>query len=228
MTRSQPIRPPCGRSSSLIHSGRVAALYSGFRCVRRCAQQSAHVVTRPPCCPLPPVPPASRNGRATTRALRERGRAGRFFHRERAGSARESWFSGLSARKSLILEARAAMNRIRIATSRCVFATSPVFAPAAAVPFSSLSNSLKKKKKEYVEGAKIDRYAMPRVGRVLPRVAGAAYFLGHESEGSATGFSWQMMAIKNLKNQLVTHEKQGMPRIHELFCPSPRRVALGR
>ncbi|HDR9105145.1 TPA: hypothetical protein QDB05_005018 [Burkholderia vietnamiensis] len=120
------------------------------------------------------------------------------------------------------------MNRIRIATSRGVFATSPFFAPAAAVPFSLLSNSLKKKKKEYVEGAEIDRNAMPRVGRVLPRVAGAAYFLGHESEGGATGFSWQMMAIKNLKNQLVTHEKQAMPRIHELFCPSPRRVALGR
>ncbi|WP_260438610.1 hypothetical protein [Burkholderia contaminans] len=120
------------------------------------------------------------------------------------------------------------MNRIRIATSRCVFATSPFFVPVAAVPFSSLSNSLKKKKKEYAEGAEIDRKAMPRVGRGLPRVAGAAYFLGHESEGGATGFSWQMMAIKNLKNQLVTHGKQGLPPIHELFCPSPRRVALRR
>ncbi|MCA8205584.1 hypothetical protein LGM71_31635 [Burkholderia sp. AU33545] len=98
------------------------------------------------------------------------------------------------------------MNRLRIATSRGVFATSPVFAPAAAVPFSLLSNSLKKKKKEYVEGAEIDRNATPRVGRVLPRVAGAAYFLGHESEGGATGFSWQMMASKNLKNQMVTYE----------------------
>ncbi|MBO7930951.1 hypothetical protein J6358_14495 [Burkholderia pseudomallei] len=120
------------------------------------------------------------------------------------------------------------MNRIRIATSRCVFATSPVFAPAAVTHFSSLSNSLKKKKKEYVEAAEIDRNAMPRVECVLPRVADAAYFLGHESEGDATGFSWQMMASKSIKNQSVTYEKQGMPRIHELFCPSPRRVALGR
>ncbi|MGU2441563.1 hypothetical protein ACTXHA_14300 [Burkholderia cenocepacia] len=95
------------------------------------------------------------------------------------------------------------MNRIRIATSRCAFATSPIFAPAAAVPFSLLSNSLKKKKKEYVEGAEIDRNAMPRVECVLPRVADAAYFLGHESEGGATGFSWQMMAIINLMNQRV-------------------------
>lgn len=203
MTPSQPMRPPCGRTPPLILSGRVAALYSGFRCVRRCAQQSAHVVARPPCCPLPPVPPASRNGRATTRALRERGRASRFFHRERAGSARESWFSGVSARKSLIVEKSAAMSRTRIATSRCVFATSPVFAPAAAVPFSLLSNSLKKKKKEYVEGAEIDRNAMPRVRRVLPRVADAAYFLGHESEGGAIGFSWQMMARINVMNQYV-------------------------
>lgn len=206
MTPSQPLRPPCGRTPSLILSGRVAALYSGFRCVRRCAQQSAHVVARPPCCPVPPVPPASRNGRATTRALRERGDPDRFFHRERAGSARESWFSGLSARKSLIVEKSAAMSRIRIAISRGVFATSPVFAPAAAVPFSLLSNSLKKKKNEYVEGAEIDRKAMPRVERVLPSVAGAAYFLGHESEGGATGFSWQMMANENLKNQMVTYE----------------------
>ncbi len=228
MIRSQPMRPQRGRTPSPLLFGRVAALYSGFRCVRRCAQQSAHVVTRPPCCPRPPVPPASRNGRATTRALRERGRPDRFTHGERAGSARESWFSGLSARKSLIVEKSAAMSRIRIAISRGVFATSPVFAPAAAVPFSLLSNSLKKKKKEYVEGAEIDRKAMPRVERVLPRVAGTAYFLGHESEGGATSFSWQIMAIKNLINQSVTHEKQGMPRIHELFCPSPRRVAHGR
>lgn len=175
-----------------------------------------------------PRTPASRNGRATALALREGGRADRFFHRERAGSARESWFSVLSARKSLILEASAAMNRIRIATSRCVFATSPVFAPVAAVPFSLLSNSLKKKKKEYVEGPEISRNAMPRVEHVLPRVGNAAYFLGHELEGGATCFSWQMMADEILKNQMVTHEKQGLPPIHELFCPSPRRVALRR
>ncbi|MGS0892757.1 hypothetical protein ACVBGC_09460 [Burkholderia stagnalis] len=120
------------------------------------------------------------------------------------------------------------MNRIEIATSRGVFTTSPTFAPAAAVPFSLLSNSLKKKKKEYVEGAEIERNAMPRVGRGLPRVANAAYFLGHESEGGATGFSWQMMANECLKNQMVTYEFQGMPRVHELFRPSPRRVTPWR
>ena len=92
------------------------------------------------------------------------------------------------------------------ATSRAVFDTSPIFEPAAVAPFYLLSNSLKKKKKEYVEGAEIDRNAMPRVGRTLPRVADAAYFLGHELEGGATGFSWQMMANQNLKNQMVTHE----------------------
>ncbi|MCA8305485.1 hypothetical protein LGN24_28765 [Burkholderia seminalis] len=98
------------------------------------------------------------------------------------------------------------MNRIRIATSRGVFATSPIFATAAVVPFSLLSNSLKKKKKEYGEEQEITRRAMPRVGRPLPRVAHAAYFLGHESEGGATSFSWQMMANENLKNQMVTYE----------------------
>ncbi|MGY4834032.1 hypothetical protein [Burkholderia pyrrocinia] len=80
------------------------------------------------------------------------------------------------------------MNRIRIATSRAAFATSPIFWPTAAVSFFSLSKLLKKKKKEYVEGQEISRKAVPRVGRVLPRVADAAYFLGHESEGGATCF----------------------------------------
>ncbi|VWC00631.1 Baseplate J family protein [Burkholderia pseudomultivorans] len=228
MTPSQPMRPPRGRTPSPHISGRVAALYSVLWCVRRCAQQSAHVVTRPPCCRLPPVPPASRNGRATARTLRKGGRAGELFHRERAGSARESWFSGASARKSLIVEKSAAMCRSPFATSRGVFATSPVFAPTAAAPFSLLSNSLKKKKKESKEEAGTGRNRAPRVLCVLPSVTDAAYFLGHESEGAATGFSWQMMAGEIIKNQSVTHERQGAPRIHELFCPSPCRVALGR
>lgn len=201
MTPSQPMRPPCGRTPSLILSGRVAALYSGFRCLRRCAQQSARVVTRLPVCPLPPVPPASRNGRATARAERERGRASRFFHRVRAGSACESWISGVSTRKSLIVEKSAAMCCPPFATSRAVFATSPIFAPAALAPFSLLSNSLKKKKKEYVEGHKFSRKAMPLVRRVLPRVADAAYFLGHELEGGATCNSRQPMARTTITNQ---------------------------
>jgi hypothetical protein len=134
----------------------------------------------------------------------------------------------VSARKSLIVEKTAAMCRPAFATSRAVFATSPVFALAAAVPFFFLSNSLKKKKKEYVEGRGISRKAMPRVGRVLPSVTDTAYFLGHELDRGATGFSWQLMAGKILINQSVTHVNQRLPRIHELFCPSPRRVAIGR
>ncbi|WP_258170502.1 hypothetical protein [Burkholderia cepacia] len=98
------------------------------------------------------------------------------------------------------------MNRIQFATSRAAFATSPVFAPAAAASLSPLSNSLKKKKKEYGEGQEINRKAMPRVGRALPRVGNAAYFLGHESEGGAMSFSWQVMANEYLKNQMVTYE----------------------
>lgn len=177
MTPSQPMRPPCGRTSSLILSGRVAALYSGFRCVRRCAQQSAHVVARPPCCPAPPVPPASRNGRATARTERAGGRAGGFFHRVRAGSAENSGIMGTSAPKSLILEASAAPTSIDFAPIRAAFAPSPIFSPAAVAPFSSLSNLLKKKKKEYEERQGIDQNAMPRVMPVLPSIADAAYFL---------------------------------------------------
>lgn len=185
MSHSQPMRPPCGRTPSAILSGRVAALDSGFRCGRRCAQQSAHANPRPPLCSLPPVPPASRNGRATARAERERGRAGGFFHSDRAGSARESWISTVSARKSLIPEASAAVSRLRFATSRAVFAMSPVFTRTAAVLLSSLSISLKKKEKESEEGQGIGRNGLPRVTGVLPSVTDAAYFLGHEFFGVA-------------------------------------------
>jgi hypothetical protein len=71
------------------------------------------------------------------------------------------------ARKSLILEASATMSRSVFATSRAVFATSPVFGPFAAALFFSLSKSLKKKKKKYVEGQEINRKAVPRVRGVL-------------------------------------------------------------
>ncbi|RQX99786.1 Baseplate J family protein [Burkholderia stagnalis] len=176
------MRPPCGRTPSLILSGRVAALYSGFRRVRRCAQQSAHTNARPPCCPLPPVPPASRNGWATTPPLRERGRAGRFFHRKRAGSTENSGIPGVFARKSLIVEKTPTPCRIAFAPIHASFAPSPILASAAVAPFSSLSNSLKKKKKEYEERQGIDSDAMPRVMPVLPSVADAAYFLCPESK----------------------------------------------
>ncbi|RQR31577.1 Baseplate J family protein [Burkholderia sp. Bp9142] len=189
------MRPPCGRTPSLILSGRVAALYSGFRCVRRCAQQSAHAVTRPPCCPLPPVPPASRNGRATALALREGGRTDRFFHRERAGSAENSGFWGVFARKSLIVEKTPAPCRIAFAPIHAGFAPSPILAPAAVAPFSSLSNSLKKKKKEYEERQGINPNATPRVMPVLPSIPDAAYFLGPELRRHAPRIWGQIGAI---------------------------------
>ncbi len=211
MTPSQPMRPPCGRTPSLILSGRVAALYSVFRCVRRCAQESAHVVARPPCCPLPPVPPASRNGRAATRALRERGRPDRFFHRERAGSAENSGFPGLFARKSLIVEKTPAPCGIAFAPIGADFAPSPIFAPAAVAPFSSLSNSLKKKKKEYEERQGIDSNAMPRVMPVLPSIADTAYFLGPQLRRGAPYIRGQLGALNNQKNQIVRVTFRAIP-----------------
>ncbi|WP_232453949.1 hypothetical protein [Burkholderia ubonensis] len=95
------------------------------------------------------------------------------------------------------------MTRIRFATSRAVFATNQIFAPATVAPFSLLSNSLKEKKKECGEEAGIDLNPPPRVRCVLPSITNAAYFLGHEFEGGATGFSWQLMAKKHIQNQYV-------------------------
>lgn len=201
MTPSQPMRPPCGRTPSLILSGRVAALDSGFRCVRRCAQQSARVVTRPPCCPRPPGPPASRNGWATARAKRAGGRAVGFFQRVWARSADNSGISGVPARKSLILEASAAPRCSAFAPSCFDFAPSRIFAPAAIAPFSSLSNSLKKKKKEYEEKQGIDPNATPRVMPGLPPIADAAYFLGPRSGRGAPHIWGQLGAQHTQQNQ---------------------------
>lgn len=185
MTRSQPPRPPCGRTPFLVLFGRVAALNSGFRHVRRCAQQSACVDRPAPHRSRPPVPPASRNGRATARAERERGRAGGFFRGERAGSAENTGISSVRARKSLILEASAAPCRIIFAPIYAPFAPSPNFAPVAAAPFFLLSNSLKKKKKEYGERQGISLKSTPRVMPVLPLLVTDAYFLSPESEAAA-------------------------------------------
>ncbi|HDR9339017.1 TPA: Baseplate J family protein [Burkholderia multivorans] len=175
------MRPLCGRPPSLIFSGRVAALYSVFGCVRRCAQQSARVTTRPPCCPLPPVPPASRNGRTTARAEKAGGRTGGFCRCEHTRNAENSGILRMTARKSLILEASAAPIRGDFAPNHTGFALSPIFASVAAAPFSSLSKLLKKKKKECEERQGIDSNAMPRVMPVLPSIVDGAYFLSPES-----------------------------------------------
>jgi hypothetical protein len=129
---------------------------------------------------ISPVPPASRNGGATTQAERDGSRASAFRHRNRAGIAHESWISGVSACKSLIVEKTTAMSHREFATSHAAFAMSPIFAPTAVTPFSSLSNSLKKKKKESEEEQGVERNMTPRVNGVLPSVTDTAYFLGHE------------------------------------------------
>ncbi|CAN7189352.1 hypothetical protein LJR230_000411 [Trinickia sp. LjRoot230] len=77
------------------------------------------------------------------------------------------------------------MKRREFATSHAAFAMRPISAPAAVARFIPLSTSLKKKKKESEGGQEISRNAMPRVTSVLPSVADAAYFLGHELSGVA-------------------------------------------
>jgi hypothetical protein len=110
-----------------------------------------------------------------------------FRRRERAGSAKNWHFLMAAVRKCLILEANAATSHGPFATSHGFFATSPVSAPTAVAPFISLSNSLKKKKKEYDEGQESGHDVVPLVRAVLPSVADAAYFLGHEALGVTTG-----------------------------------------
>ncbi|WP_195762393.1 Baseplate J family protein [Burkholderia pseudomallei] len=158
-----------------------------------------------------PRTPESRSGRQKAQTEKERGRTGAIFQRGRADSAENSWFPRIFARKSLILEASAAISCPVFATSRVVFATSPVFGPFATALFFSLSKSLKKKKKEYVQEQEINRKDAPRVRGVSPRVAEAAYYLGHELERGATCFSWQLVAHEIFKNQQLIQEKPPVP-----------------
>ncbi|MFP4894523.1 hypothetical protein [Paraburkholderia sp. EG304] len=120
------------------------------------------------------------------RGNRRTGATSGFCRWGQAGSAENPWILGGHAPKSLIPEASAATSHPGFATSHAAFATSPASAHVAAAPFFPLSNSLKKKKKEYEEEQAIGHYPVPRVGAVLPSVAHAAYFLGHEFPGVAT------------------------------------------
>ncbi|MEX3846747.1 hypothetical protein [Paraburkholderia sp. BR10882] len=112
---------------------------------------------------------------------------GEFRRWQRTGSAENPWISGRCAPKSLIPEASAATSHTGFATSHVAFAMSLFSTLAGDAPFFPLSNSLKKKKKEYEEGQEISQHLVPRVGAVSPSVAHAAYFLGHEFSGGAMG-----------------------------------------
>jgi hypothetical protein len=208
MTPSQLSRPQCGRVPYPLHSGRVAALDSGFRCVRRYTRQSAYVVTRTLPASFPPIPPASQNGLGTARTGRIGGHTSEIGHWVRAGSANNSWFPGDDVRKSLIVDSTTATNQSAFATSQARFATSRLFAACPAALLFSLSNLLKEKKKEGCEVQGIRHSRTPRVTPVLPSVRPAAYFLGHESDTRKTSDSWQLMASDSLSinelNAIVT------------------------
>lgn len=135
----------------------------------------------------------------------------------RVGGADNAWFSGVRARKSLIVERTTATGRPGFAMSRPVSAMSPFFAFGCAVPVSSLSNLLKEKKKEGCEVQGISHARAPRVTAVLPRVRDAAYFLGHQLDTLESADSWQLMGrVSLLINRLDAPTKQST-------CP---RVAL--
>lgn len=198
MTSSQLSRPQCGRVPYPLHSGRVAALDSGFRCVRRYTHQSAYVVTRTLPASFPPAPPASQNGLGTARTGRIGGRVSEIARWVRACSANNSWFPGGDVCKSLIVDRSTATNQPAFATSQAGFAMSRFFAVYRAALLFSLSNLLKEKKKESYEVQGIDHLRTPRVTPVLPRVRHAAYFLGHESATPESIDSWQLMARDSL------------------------------
>ncbi|WP_155755348.1 Baseplate J family protein [Burkholderia multivorans] len=167
--------------------------------------------TRLSCRSLPAVAPTSRNGRPTARVDTKRSRVGTFCCRDRTRSAENGGISSASARKSLIPEASTAPSRSDFAQSRADFAPNSIFTSAAATPFSSFSNLLKKKKKEYEERQEIAPSLLPRVLPVLPSFVMAAYFLCPESAPHAPHICGQMRAGNIHKNQLVMAAFHAIP-----------------
>jgi len=193
--------PPRDRHLRPVPSGRCLAVLSPGQAGRRLAQ----------------------TGRSGDRAT-DTGRWGR------AGSAANAWFSGVRARKSLIVERTTATGRPGFAMSCSGFATSLFFAFCRAVPSSSLSNSLKEKKKEGCEVRGISHARAPRVTAVLPRVRHAAYFLGHQSATPESADSWQLMAGVPLPiNDLQLPARQSTcPRVAPRVPPSRVRLESRR
>ncbi|WP_153075756.1 Baseplate J family protein [Paraburkholderia bonniea] len=215
MTLSPCSRALCGRAPGLVHSGRVAALDSGSVDASQCAQRMARVTrcTLPGL--LPPVPPANKNGWATAITGKSGGLAGGFCQWQRAGSTNNTWFLLVVAAKSLILERSADMSWALFAINRAVFAASRVFCIFRVLSLSSLSNLLKKKKKEGDEEAKTDPIPMPSIVNFLPSVSEAAYFLGHELHRSEWPDSWQLMENKfnKIKCLCLPHRQATRPRV---------------
>ncbi|MBB4515853.1 hypothetical protein [Paraburkholderia fungorum] len=120
-------------------------------------------------------------------------RAG-IYTEQRTGSARDTWFSPTTPRKSLIIEKITSTSHRSFATSCRRFAMS-LFSGHRRAPYSSLlSKLLKEKKKEGSEKKESDDIESPRVGPDLPSIEGGACFLGHASHRSTKGDSWQLMA----------------------------------
>lgn len=144
------------------------------------------------------------------------------------GSARDTWISSPTARKSLIIEKSTATSHRSFATSCRRFAMS-LFSGHRRAPYSSLlSKLLKEKKKEGFEKKKSDDIESPRVDPDLPSIEGGAYFLGHASHGSAKSDSWQLMASVpfEISYLAINQMPPTCPRValRMVRCGAPRRA----
>ena len=168
MNRLQPSRPAGGRSPTLTATDPVAALNSRSADTCQCARPAAHVNLRPARYSRAPVGSENQRGRKTAPAEGNRDRASGFCRGDRAGSAENPGISGVCARKSLIVEKSTAPARPEFAPSYPEFAPGRIFSGRTAAPFSSLSNSLKKKKKEDREGEGIGKTRCPHSQAFCP------------------------------------------------------------
>lgn len=127
-----------------------------------------------------PAPPAS-DGRAEELPTGKEG-AGQepILRKGRAGSAQNSWITGLATAKFLIVEKTCLTSGGGFSTSHVAFSTSRGFSILHR-PYTSLSLKLLKKKEKTEKKEAWQRTNQhPRVRVFFPRIRATAYFLIHE------------------------------------------------
>ncbi len=185
--------------SSLASRGDMAALGGDALLGDRDAAAVARSVTSPA-----PPPTVGRPG-AFGWPWKKRGVWGQFPW-GRTGSAANPWIWALCGAKSLILEAMPSTCRLKFSTGCSGFSTGCVVSVRRRPSFSSLSKSLKEKRKE--QGGKQAEGAQghPRVAVVSPRVVAPAYFFIHGFHRSGKTNPWKSVeAIPFIINELCQH-----------------------
>lgn len=145
--------------------------------------------------PASPVPPWQEDRpEAFGKATRARG-THRFLQWGGTSGAGNPWKSGIGGAKSLIFEEILSTGYPRFSTGRPGFSTGRISAARRPSFSSSLSKSLKRKRKKQGDRQAGHAHRHPRVGSVFPRVFASAYFFIHGFHGSETANPWKSVEL---------------------------------